>query len=316
MKILTYDEVDHDQVFKLHLSAFGYPLTEERVRIKVERDFRVSKHFGFYAVKGEKVVGQVIAMKIPTRTREGVEKVLGVAEVAVVADERRKGIASELMWRVEEMAVEEGMRFSWLITAAHLVAHGMYNKLGYYEMISFIRGFHKIPKKQVKPKGIKFRNYRKSDSETLAGLHKDYLKGSLGFTERQHDLLELLLALKVLSKNDIRVAMNGGEVVGYTVFQKRQGIPSFMEVVARKASDFNSIVRTIESDHKGSLASASSLVQKRQRDRFVRLGYQTDPASWYVLMAKPLVKGISKIELEKMYGFDDGSFTFMSLDGF
>jgi hypothetical protein len=33
-------------------------------------------------------------------------------------------------------------------------------------------------------------------------------------------------------------------------------------------------------------------------------------------MAKPLEKGMSRRELEHLYGLDDGRFAFMSLDGF
>jgi len=38
MRFLAYDEVDHDQVLQLHMAGFGWPLTEERMRLKVKYD--------------------------------------------------------------------------------------------------------------------------------------------------------------------------------------------------------------------------------------------------------------------------------------
>jgi GNAT superfamily N-acetyltransferase len=116
MRILTYDEVDHDQVLVMHMSGFGWPLTEERARAMATRDKRIWKPFGLYAVRGDKVLGQVIPFRIPMRSTEGVEDQLGVAEVVTATDETRKGVATALMARVEEMAVNEGMRTSWLMT--------------------------------------------------------------------------------------------------------------------------------------------------------------------------------------------------------
>ncbi len=316
MKILTYEEVDHDQVLELHLSAFGWPLTEDRVRAKIEHDDRAPKDFALYAVKGLKVLGQVFALRIPTVTRAGVEVVMGVAEVATAPDEVRKGIATTLMRRVEEMAVEEGLRFCWLLTGAHLVAHEMYLKLGYHNMSSFPRGFRRVPMKIAAPTELELRKYRKSDRDTIADAYDNHMAGSIGFTKRQRNHLEMLVDTKFLQKDDIKVATRGGSIVGYTVRHARLGMFSITEVISRNASNFRSIVRAIEAENKGALAIASSLINMEQRERFEGLGYRISPTHWYRLMAKPLDNKISRQEMKRLYGVDDGNFTFMSLDGF
>jgi len=316
MKILTYDEVDHDQVLVMHLSGFGWPLTEERARAMAEHDGRIWKLFGIYAVRGDKVLGQIIPFRLRMRSTEGLADQLGVAEVVTAPDETRKGIATALMKRIEELGVEEGMTTSWLMTGEHLVAHNLYRKLGYFNISTFPRGFKRIPKKQAQRSDVKLRQYRKSDCKKLASIYKEYLKGSLGFTERQWDFLETGIATQQLGKDAIKVASRAGKIVGYTVTSPREGVAFIMEAVAPEKQNFDSIVSALEAQYKGSLVVGSSLIWKKQRDRFVSLGYQIRPTHWYRLMAKPLEKGMSRRKLEYLYGLDDGRFAFMSLDGF
>ena len=89
-----------------------------------------------------------------------------------------------------------------------------------------------------------------------------------------------------------------------------------MEVVAPEEGDFASMVSAFEYQYRGSLVVASSLIWKKQRDRFGSLGYEIRPVHWYRLMAKPLDANMSRRDLEHLYGVDDGSFAFMALDGF
>jgi len=316
MKILTYDEVDHDQVLIMHMSGFGWPLTEERARTMAEHDKRLWKLFGIYAVRGDKVLGQIIPFRLRLRSTEGLADQLGVAEVVTAPDETRKGVATALMNRIEELGIEAGMETSWLMTGEHLVAHNLYKKLGYFNVSMFPRGFKRIAKRRAKRDEIKLRQYRKSDCRKLSGIHKEYLKGSLGFTERQWDFLEVGIATQQLGKDSIKVATRVGMTIGYAVSSPRDGVAFIMEVAATEEQDIEAIVTALEAQYKGSLIVGSSLVWKKQRDRFASLGYQIRPTHWYRLMAKPLEKGMSRRELEHLYGLDDGRFAFMSLDGF
>jgi len=316
MRFLTYDEVDHDQVLQLHMAGFGWPLTEERMRLKVKHDERAPKGFAFYAVKGKKVLGQIFALRIPNTTRDGIEDVLGLAEVATTPGEARRGVATALMRRAEEVATEDGLRFSWLLTGRHLVAHALYRKLGYHEMTTFPRGFRHIPKRLDKPGGIELKPYRKAYSKRMTAIHDDYVDGGFGFTERQDNFFEMHIATEQIDKGNIKVARRGEEIVGFVVSHNRQGFPVFLEVAALDESDFKSIVRTVEAGHKGSLSMTASLVWKKQRQRFEALGYKINPIHWYTLMAKPLGRGMSRDEMDRLYGFDEGRFVFLSMDGF
>jgi len=316
MKILTYDEVDHDQVLVMHMSGFGWPLTEARAKAMAEHDKRLWKLFGIYAVSRDKVLGQIIPFTLRLRSTEGLADQLGVAEVVTAPDETRKGIATALMNRIEELGIEAGMRTSWLMTGEHLVAHNLYRKLGYFNVSTFPRGFKRVPKKQPRHDEINLRQYRKSDCRKLSGIYEEYLRGSLGFTKRQWDFLEVGIATQQLGKDAVKVATRAGKTVGYAVSGPRDGVAFIMEVVAPRERDFAAIVSALEGKYKGSLVVGSSLVWKKQRDRFASLGYQIRPIHWYRLMAKPLEKGMSRGDLEQLYGLDDGRFAFMSLDGF
>jgi hypothetical protein len=188
--------------------------------------------------------------------------------------------------------------------------------LDYFNVSTFPRGFKRISKKRTRLSGVRLRQYRKEDCRKLARIYREYVKGSLGFTERQWDFLEAGIATKQLGKEAIKVASRGGRVVGYAVSSPREGVTFLMEIVAPEQRDFDSIVSTLEMGCKGSLAVASSLVWKKQRDRFSALGYRIGPMHWYRLMAKPLDKGMSREELRHAYGLDDERFAFMALDGF
>ena len=316
MKILTYDEVDHDQALLIHLSGFGWALTEEHVKAMVEHDARIWKPFGIYAVDKGRVLGQIVPFRIPTRTRDGVEDVLGVAEVVTAPGEAQKGIATFLMRRVEEMGVEEGMRTSWLMTGRHLVAHHLYDKMGYFSVSSFPRGMKRLRRTGAKPRGVKISDFRKADQRRLSELYREHVAGGYGFTERQWNFLDFPLAAHVFAKDSIKVARRGKEIIGYSIIRGGPGMLSLVEVVAPKLSDFRAIVRSMESRRKGALALAGSLIWERQREKFRSLGYKISPVHWYRLMAKPLRKGFSRRQIEHAYGIDDGRFVFMALDGF
>lgn len=316
MKILTYDEVDHDQVFHLHMSAFGDTLDEARVRTMIKRDRRVPDYFALYAIEGKEVLGLVCPWRIETRTREGVESVLGFDDIATKVDRARSGIATSLMQRAEEMAVGEGVRFSWLVTSAHLVAHNLYVKRGYFEATCIPHSLKRIDSRKKRPRSLTLRPYRSSDGSALDRLHQKYVRDGLGFTERQERTIDVRLATRHLSRNQVKVAVRSRKIVGYLVLRMQEKTPNVREIVAPAERNFKGMLAGIEAASSSGYAMAWCIFPERQRARFWRAGYPVSETDWWRILARPLDRNISIEEMRHLYGLDDGSFTMMGLDVF
>jgi len=133
-KIVTYDELpDKRQLF---YQGVGPPSTKlmklEDARTK---DDRLPPEFAFYAVgEDDLILGQVGVAFSKTNTIEGVMTVGGIWGVVTSPGYLRRGIATRLMERAHEFFLEHDMEIVGLGTSRSLVAHAMYQKLGYREL--------------------------------------------------------------------------------------------------------------------------------------------------------------------------------------
>lgn len=312
MKIVSYDEANHEDVLEMNLHAFGWPMTERTVKKYLKHDERWLDGVGVYANERGRTIAQVLPLKIRTRTSEGVEVVGGIAGVTVIPDRARRGIATKLMKAAHEIFRENDMRISFLLTAESLVAYGLYEKLGYTDVVSF-GGVQKFIRTPRKPKGVKLRPYLKKDWRTTDEIYSRSVRRLLGFVVRQPAFLNTKIDTTPLSRKNIFLADDKEE--GYVVESPAEDYVIVREVMCPAERTFNRIMASVEAEAAQKHIIIYLMISKFLLNRYKKRGYRTNRKTWGRIMAVPLVRGISKKELHNLYDFN-GAFFISGLDSF
>ena len=103
MRIVTYDEVDPEQAMLISLVCLGWAMTPETIRLRQEFDRRWADFLGVYALDADgRAVSQVQILHIDTATKDGREKVPGIAAVGTLPGYSRRGLSTTLMKSAHE----------------------------------------------------------------------------------------------------------------------------------------------------------------------------------------------------------------------
>ncbi|MFQ6128491.1 MAG: GNAT family N-acetyltransferase [Thermoplasmata archaeon] len=315
MRIVSYDETDREDVLAMNIVAFGWPLTEELVRKHLKHDSRWMENVGVFAVERCRTVAQVITLRIPTRTTEGLETVGGIAGVTVVPGVARRGIATALMEAAHDVYRENDIRISFLLTGESLVAFHLYRKLGYLD-VAPLTFAQKLIRMSGKPRGLKLRVYRRKDWRTTDELHSRAVRRLMGFVVRQPAFLNIKMdtAAGPFGRKNIYLA-EAKDPEGYAIKSERAGNVHIREIVCPAQRSFDRVMALIESDAVGKCVFADVLTPKLLQDRFEKRGYRIIRKSWWRIMVAPLVGNVSRRKLYKLYDFG-GRFCIMGQDTF
>lgn len=312
MKIVSYDEANHEDVLEMNLHAFGWPMTEQTVKKYLKHDERWLDNVGVYANERDRTIAQVLPLKIETRTSEGIEIVGGIAGVTVIPDKARRGIGTKLMNAAHEILRENDIRISFLLTAESLVAYGLYEKLGYVDVASF-GGVQKFIRTSRKPKGLEMRPYLKKNWRTADRIYSSSVRTLLGFVVRQPAFLNMKIDTTPLSRKNICLVDNDEE--GYVVKSPAEDYIIVREIMCPAERTFNRIMASVEAEAAKKHIIIYLLISKLLLNRFAKRGYRTNRKTWGRVMAAPLVRGLSKGKLRSLYDFD-GEFFISGLDTF
>ncbi len=135
--IVGYDQVDPAQVLELNLLGLGYPLTAERATRLRSTEERLAPWMALYAVEDGLVIGQVGAMRVTLETRNGPEDFGALWAVCTRPDRTGQGVATRLVAETHRRFGALGLRHSLLTTSRERVAHHLYERLGYRDLVVF-----------------------------------------------------------------------------------------------------------------------------------------------------------------------------------
>ena len=313
MTIASYDEADHDEVLAMNLQAFGWPITEAAVKRYLKHDERWMDIVGVYAIERGKTIGQVLPLKIRTKTSEGEETVGGIAGVTVTPNKARKGIATSLMKAAHDILRENDIRISFLLTTEFLVAYGLYRKLGYFDASSFSAA-QKLVKVARKPKDVVLRPYRKKDWRRTDRIYRHGTRSLLGFVVRQRAFLNKKIDTTPLTRENIRF-VEDENAEGYVVFSPAEDLVTVREIVCSNGRSFNRIMALVEAEAAEKYVLTYLQTSRLAQRRFERRGYKLDRTTWGRVMVASLVRGLSNKKLSELYDFG-GAFCMMALDSF
>lgn len=317
MRIATYDEVDPEQVMLLSLICFGWPFSPEAAGLMRRFDRRTSDYLGVYALDDSgRPVSQVIVLHIETKTRDGVEKVAGIAGVGTLPGHARRGLSTALMKKAHELTRDRGMRLSILLTSASLVAHEMYTKLGYTRIATFDRGIKRLTKVKPQRSNVKLRKFKLDDAEPLDRAFASQTKDCLGFVCRQPKFLAMKVRSHQSSAEKIEVASMGRRIVGYARVDSDKDRVEVEELVAIDDSARHAILDAIERKSKAKWIVCSALCDRRLSSLYESRRFRIYEPGWGRVMVACVDGSLSGEEMAKLYGVGDGRFIIYASDTF
>jgi predicted acetyltransferase len=212
MPIVRFDEItDYYEFMKLMHSAFSWAESLERIRKMRRLDSRYRNPYGFALQEGKRLLGFVGTVDIPMRTLDGrVEIAGGIHSVSTDPEAARSGVATRLMEHSHRYFRRQGYRFSFLCTSRALVAHGLYEKLGYSDINAlnqYPRAFRSFPEPaRDEPEA---QRAKKLNSRLVQRLYERAGEGRTGCAVRVRNWPQVILEERELKTNGVIVRPDG-----------------------------------------------------------------------------------------------------------
>ncbi|MDA4127047.1 MAG: GNAT family N-acetyltransferase, partial [Thaumarchaeota archaeon] len=226
LRIVDYDELParlETRAQILDASVGWMPLDFRRMEEARRIGFPAAPYFGVYAVENDEILSTVRVMRIPYTLANGsVETVSGIQGVITRREWSRRGLARKLLAEVHRREAEAGLGFVMLWTGHSLMAHNLYNSMGYQDIYTPNLAIRKCDGRRARPRGYELKTARRSDSELIEKLHSDSTAGRVGFTPRPKGIVSILFKLW-LKPDSFRLILRGGKPIGYAQLQKGRG---------------------------------------------------------------------------------------------
>ena len=287
MKIIPYRNLPcKNDLLPLMDHAFGWPFNPRRFDQFLAVDPRLKfSSAGFCAVEDEHVVGFVGVMDMATKNvKSDLEHVGGIYGVATLPGYTRRGICSALMEHAHQYFSEKGYRFSLLTTSHSLVAHALYEKLGYVDLFERKTAYKNLEKRKRKVSKSKT---SKLDFDKMLKIYDSYVQDKTGFVVRNENYLKMLKkAGDLAAKNCLATDK------GYVVFREERGGIWIRELIALDNVEMDKLVNEVEEKAKD-LVFDRTIFDEALLKIYKRRGYVIHGRSHGVIMMKPLVDNVS-----------------------
>jgi GNAT superfamily N-acetyltransferase len=315
MKILTYDEVDPYDVYRVCMSSFGWAITEKEVRTVLRKDPRYLDFYAVYAVEGGKPLAQVVPMKMPVHLTTGVTEVGGLQAVCSHPSVWGKGYARRLIQHTHDIFRGIDLEISTLTTSRNIRGYHVYKSLGYRDLGPFLRGLRRVPKDRSRPSGIRLRKAKRSDLPDIQHLFEEYTKGDFGWTRRIPEALPTAVALSPKLLGYYRMLVREQESVGYLRTRPSANV-NIEDLIAPDFHDFSDAVALIECTLRGKTVSIMWITSGEDKRRFLKLGYDLDGPIGDTTMAVPLGRGVRARDIPALFGVTKDRFAHYPTDAF
>lgn len=267
--------------------AFGWPFDPEEFEKTIKADPRLKDGcIGFCAVDEEKLVGYVGVMDLATRTLQNtVEMAGGIYGVATLPGHTRRGICGALLNRAHEYFKQRGYRFAFLTTSPTLVAYGLYEKLGYFDVTSF-PGVYKVKVKEEKKHNSPCEE-PKLDFDRMLEIYCDYVKNRTGFVARNKAYMKMLAKTHEIAARECIIAQRG-----YIIFKREKKQVRIRELIAHDQEEMNRLVGQAE-DRAQTVVYGRAILDPALRKVCESRGFTVLEAGHGVLMVKELIANVS-----------------------
>ena len=321
MRILTFRELpqgwEADCVLLMH-NAFGSSWDPRAVSTpRFERHYpRPAEYVGLCAVERGRIVSAVLTHRFPFRTRQTDGICSGLGAVATLPTHAGRGLARSLIEEVHRRERRSGSPFILLYTGRSIVAHALYESLGYHDVLEFPRAVRPVPKaRRALPREWCWRRATRGDRRTIEGLRADLGRTRFGFTRQGVDWWPTRQWFAP-GPPEWFVLERDGRVVGYAGVTTEGQVRVCQEGMARTELARNLLLRSLESEASGRwLMIGSALIHELRKTPGIR-AYTLEEGSYTVLMAKSLDGPFHQSDLIHELGSDRPDFLIGPADAF
>lgn len=296
-------------------SAGWMPLDFRRMQEARKLGYPTADYFGVCAVEKSKVQSVVRVLRIPYTMANGAKETISAIQGVVTKRERSgRGLARRLLEEVHRREAAADNRFVMLWTGHSIMAHGLYNSMGYVDVYTPKLAVRRCDRQKVKQTGYEVRAFRKGDAETVEKLHAESTADRVGFTPRPRGLLPALFKLGLLRPDSLRLILLEGKPVGYVQLRKDRGWVKSDEVILTERANPEAVVSLLESEAaRGWLILLGTFVRD-STGLLRRRGYSLTDYAYFGLLARALAG--SHRNMQEELGTTSRSFTCHFLDYF
>ncbi len=294
LRVLDHDELpsgSEEQVHLLDMSAGWGALSFSRIAEARKDGYSSADYFGVYAVEGSEILSAVRVIRFPFTTPTGVEQVAGIQGVVTRRDRGRHGLARMLLEEVHRREKTSGTKYSLLWTGRGMVAHGLYESLGYVDVYTPELAVRPVPRRPEAAKGYALRSARKADIPAIENLHTTATKGRLGFSPRPRGAIDFPVKFGFASLGSLKIVDRGGETIGYGQVQKLAEWPRLEELVLLPGSKPEQVLPLFEVGAAGGWFALRNTAVREHSGLLKKRGYEVSNLAYYGLLAKPLNGG-------------------------
>lgn len=247
MEIVKIDEVEDWQMTELSLACFENTFSTERARKEAEIDPRLPDWGGILYVKENGKVLSFAGIVYPrAKTKDGIERIGGISGLCSRPSEARKGNAKKLLRKLHQRMRENEARYSILGTSRGLVAYNLYRELDY-------KVLYRIPMAYRKTKGRKpsIDLKKEKDPQFVKSLYEKSVEGLYGLIVREDCFWDLADVRGFPENNNLRIAYEGDERIGYALFETSRKHTPVKEISAKERKDIPRVLGAIENKSSG-----------------------------------------------------------------
>lgn len=271
-------------------------------------------YVGIYAVEKGQVLSAVRVLRLPYTTPNGVQQIAGIQGVVTRRDRGREGLARELLVEVHRREKAAGSVYSLLWTGRGLVAHSLYESLGYRDVYTPDLATLRRGSRVHGPQRYALEGVKEDSLSSLEALHGRATAGRLGFTPRPSGIVRSLIHVGFLARESLYSIFRGEELVGYALLQRQPTWCSVDELVLDPETPLDQVLPALEATALGGWFVIRNTAVRDALPLLRRRGYHYSPFAYYSLLALPLEKPSKNTAKE--LGTESPRFTCQQLDYF
>jgi len=322
VRIVTFRELpsggDADCVLLMH-HAFGSSWDPGAIGTpSFEAQYpRHADYVGVCALDRGRVVSAVLVHRFPVRTRRGSGTCSGLGAVATLPTHTRRGLARTLIEEVHRRERENGSPFVFLYTGRSIVAHRLYESLGYHDVYDFPKAVRWVPvARRGLPRGWRWRRATIDDRQSIVGLRAELGRARFGFTREGVDWWPGAGRWFAPERDSWFVLEQGRNVVAYAGLRAEGELRACNEAMARTLAARHYLLRSLESEAPRAWLLLGAPVLAELRGVSGLRAYRRAPSSYSVLMARSLDRPLRSHELIHELGTDRPGFLMGVADAF
>lgn len=294
-------------------SSFGSTFSHAYPEGKDERDgYPISSDYGGLAmIEDGRLLSRISVCRLELSSPHGVIRCCGIGGVGTRPGSGRRGLARSLLREVHRVERAAGSRYSLLYTSRSIVAHGLYESMGYHDILDFPRAVRRVPTDHHYECGDDFEwgVATPPDYPHLRIIHSVSTHGWSGFTPRPPGWTP--------QHGDVFLLKERGKPSGYAVIERQGTSTACWEALATDASSSIELLRRVEAEGRGQWLIIGGGPFRMWSDLLQGPEWISEETSWGVLMACSLQENKSREELVASLGAGDvRRFACFALDTF